>query len=41
VETTPTEQQLEAGSKSVHIRVLDEPSLVAQVPLSPDWPDLN
>lgn len=41
MDNTPTEQQIDVGSTSVHTRVLGSPSLVSQLPLSPDWPDLN
>jgi hypothetical protein len=41
MEGVPASQESSAGSVSVRMQVLDVPEVQAQLPLCPDWPDLN
>ena len=37
----PSDEDRRVGSLQVLIPVLNEPDLESQLPLCPDWPDLN
>jgi hypothetical protein len=41
MEGVPASQESSAGSVSVRMEILDEPEVQAQLPLLPDWPELN